>query len=85
MHALQDVVQYADTLLNTQAFKDFPGAYNGLQVANTGSITKIAAMVDAGLTPITEAIERGANLIIAHHGLFWNPERRLIDTHYTKI
>lgn len=69
--ALAAVVGYCEKTLRTREFTDWPGAANGLQVENSGTVTKIAAAVDGSLTTIRKAIELGADLLIVHHGLFW--------------
>jgi dinuclear metal center YbgI/SA1388 family protein len=71
--ALRDLVKEADGLLKASEFTDYPGAVNGLQVENQGKVTKIAAAVDASLTTVRMAIEEKADLLLAHHGLFWSP------------
>jgi dinuclear metal center YbgI/SA1388 family protein len=68
---LSGIVKYCDRTLKTEQFTDWPGAVNGLQVENNGSVSKIAAAVDASTATITKAIESGADLLIVHHGLFW--------------
>lgn len=69
--SLLALVRYADRTLRTGEFADWSGAANGLQVENSGSVTKIAAAVDASQATITKAVEAGADLLIVHHGLFW--------------
>ena len=71
MALLQHLVDYCDKRTRRAAFKDFPGAHNGLQVANDGRVTRIGAAVDAGLVPFETAVERGIDFLIVHHGLFW--------------
>jgi dinuclear metal center YbgI/SA1388 family protein len=83
--SLQKIVAYADRLLKIAEFTDYPGAVNGLQVQNSGRITKIAAAVDASLTTIRMAIEEGANLLVVHHGLFWSPSHPWTDRRYELI
>ena len=70
---LQQVVRFIDGLLKPALFKDWENAVNGLQAENSGAISKIAASVDASLATISQAIHSGADLMIVHHGLFWNP------------
>ncbi|HSH96067.1 MAG TPA: Nif3-like dinuclear metal center hexameric protein [Roseimicrobium sp.] len=70
---LSNLVRYCDTLLKTAAVQDYEGAVNGLQVENNGSVTRIAAAVDASLATVRMAIDSGADLLIVHHGLFWSP------------
>ncbi len=69
--SLASIVKYCDRTLATEEFTDWPGAVNGLQVENSGSVSKIAAAVDGSLATINKAIERNADLLIVHHGLFW--------------
>lgn len=71
---LATLVRHADQLLRTSAFKDWDGAWNGLQVENRGRVTRIAAAVDARLATVRLAVEAGADLLVVHHGLFWSPQ-----------
>ncbi len=50
---------------------DFPGAANGLQVENSGTVRTIAACTDACQATIETAAERDADLMLVHHGLYW--------------
>jgi putative NIF3 family GTP cyclohydrolase 1 type 2 len=68
---LATIASHCDEILRTGEIGDYEGALNGLQVANSGSITKIAAAVDASKSTIKLAAAAGANLLIVHHGLFW--------------
>jgi dinuclear metal center YbgI/SA1388 family protein len=70
---LADLVRRCQKLLRPDDFCDWDGAVNGLQVENSGQVTRIAACVDASLATIKLAIEAEADLMIAHHGLFWSP------------
>ena len=73
---LSDIVTHLDTLLRTTDTADYTGAHNGLQVENSGAVNRIAVAVDATEETIRRAIEGGCNLLIVHHGLFWD---RAID------
>ncbi len=68
---LQELVAYLDEYLDIASVPDFPGAANGLQVENSGEVRKIAACTDACQATIDAAAERGADLMLVHHGLFW--------------
>jgi dinuclear metal center YbgI/SA1388 family protein len=70
---LASIVSYCDRLLRTKEIQDYDGAVNGLQVENSGAVTRIAAAVDASLATVGLAIDTKANLLIVHHGLFWSP------------
>ncbi len=69
--SLQKIVQYSDRILRTSEVQDYERAANGLQVENDGSVTRIAATVDASLATVKLAIRAKAELLIVHHGLFW--------------
>lgn len=68
---LSQIVSYADEHLRIREIDDWANALNGLQVENSGAVTKIGAAVDASTQTIDLAIERGVNLLLVHHGLFW--------------
>jgi dinuclear metal center YbgI/SA1388 family protein len=80
--SLQKIVEYCDRLLRIAEVNDYEGAFNGLQVENRGKITGIAAAVDATLSTARLAVETGANLLIVHHGLFWNTRQPWTGTNY---
>jgi dinuclear metal center YbgI/SA1388 family protein len=69
--SLAQIVSYADEHLRLHEIADWPNALNGLQLENSGAVTKIAAAVDASTRAIDIAIERGINFLLVHHGLFW--------------
>mgnify|MGYP001330731802 CR=1 FL=1 len=68
---LANIVAHCNRTLKPESFEDWPGAVNGLQVDNDGSVSRIAAAVDATLNTVKKAIDVGADLLIVHHGLFW--------------
>ena len=70
---LSEIVQHCDEMLSTSETQDFEGAANGLQVENRGTVTRIAAAVDASLATVGLAVAAGVDLLIVHHGLFWGP------------
>jgi len=69
--SLTEIVSYADAHLRIREIGDWDNALNGLQVENSGTVTKLAAAVDISMRTVAAAIERGANLLVVHHGLFW--------------
>jgi dinuclear metal center YbgI/SA1388 family protein len=72
---LYAIVRHCDRLLRTREFKDYDGAVNGLQVENRGTVTRIAAAVDATLATVKLAAVAKADLMVVHHGLFWSASR----------
>jgi dinuclear metal center YbgI/SA1388 family protein len=69
---LNKIVAWCDHTLRTREVADSSGAVNGLQVENRGTVTKVAAAVDASLSTIKLALAARADLLVVHHGLFWN-------------
>lgn len=62
---------YTDELLDTGNIPDYPSAVNGLQLENRAPVRGIAAAVDFSTRTIQGAIEKGANFLVVHHGMFW--------------
>lgn len=82
---LAELVAYVDGLLRIAEFPDYPNAVNGLQLENQrGEVTKIAAAVDAHLPVVKQAIARGCDLLLVHHGLFWNGVQPLTGATFAK-
>jgi dinuclear metal center YbgI/SA1388 family protein len=71
--SLAAMVSHSDRILRTPEIGDYDGAANGLQVENSGTVTRLAATVDASLATVKLAVAAKADLLIVHHGLFWNP------------
>jgi dinuclear metal center YbgI/SA1388 family protein len=69
--SLKTIVAHCDRILRTADIKDYDRAANGLQVENRGTVTRIAAAVDASLATVKLAVRANADLLIVHHGLFW--------------
>lgn len=84
MH-LSTIVNYLDQLLWTSEVRDYPQAHNGLQLANLGTVKRVAVAVDACLPVIEEAIAAEADLLIVHHGLFWSGLQPITGAYYQKL
>jgi len=82
---LTPLISSLDDLLNTAAVTDYPGAVNGLQIANSGVITRIVAAVDACEAVIIEAARVKGTLLLVHHGLFWNGVQPITGSLYRKM
>lgn len=79
---LAAIVTHCDKILRTREIGDYDSAANGLQVANRGSVTKIAATVDGSLSTVKLAAAAGADLLIVHHGLFWGARHPWTEKNY---
>ena len=85
MPSLTEIVRYADETLRLAEIEDYPNALNGLQIANSGEVTKIGAAVDASGRTLEMAAERGIDLLVVHHGLFWTGLQPIIGPHYRTL
>lgn len=83
--SLQDLVNYCDARTRRQAYKDAPGAFNGLQMANDGRVNRIGAAVDAGVASFRKAAEAGVDFLIVHHGMYWDMPRPLTGPVYERV
>jgi dinuclear metal center YbgI/SA1388 family protein len=71
MTSLSDIVNYTNDFLRIREIGDWDNALNGLQIENSGGITKIGAAVDASTRVLEAAAKQNVDLLIVHHGLFW--------------
>ena len=85
MTRLAEIAGHLDALLETESIPDYPGALNGVQLANRGPITRIAASVDVSRRVIDAVIEANANLLLVHHGMFWSGAQRLTGAVYDRL
>jgi dinuclear metal center YbgI/SA1388 family protein len=79
------VFTFLDRLLGQDADLDYEGALNGVQVDRPGSIQRVGAAVDASERVIRRAIGEGVDLLLVHHGLFWDPARRVTGRRFRKL
>lgn len=85
MADLAEIVAYLDRELKVSSIPDYPGAVNGLQLANEGRVERIVAAVDASLPVIEAAAEGGPGLLIVHHGMFWQGAQPVTGAFYRKL
>lgn len=82
---LSELVDYLDEYLAVGAVTDSPAALNGLQVENGGTVSRVAVAVDGSVRTIEEAVRRGCDLLLVHHGLFWDGNRPVTGRRYRKL
>jgi dinuclear metal center YbgI/SA1388 family protein len=77
MVSLKDLVDFLDQTLNINEMSD--GSYNGLQFEGMAEVKKVFFAVDSGIDTFKKAVEEKADIVIVHHGIFWegaNPSVR---------
>jgi dinuclear metal center YbgI/SA1388 family protein len=70
MAGRDEIIGFCDELLAVGEFDDY--GPNGLQVPGAGEVTKVATGVSAHRALLERARDAGAQLVLAHHGLFWD-------------
>jgi dinuclear metal center YbgI/SA1388 family protein len=81
----EELAAYLDEYLRIGEIGDGRYALNGLQVMNAGEVTSVAAAVDASQASIESAADAGADLLLVHHGLFWEGPAPLTGRRYRRI
>lgn len=76
MVELKQLHEYCNQLLAAESFRDY--CPNGLQVEGRSQIKKIVAAVTASQDVLEQAVARGADAILVHHGYFWKGESATI-------
>lgn len=70
------IVAALDAYLDAKQFEDH--APIGLQVEGNARVRKIVLGVSACLQLFEKALEASAQMIVVHHGMFWNKESRVL-------
>jgi dinuclear metal center YbgI/SA1388 family protein len=70
MAPLTALIDYLDELLEPSAFQDL--GPNGLQVPGADEVRRVVTGVTAQRALVDRAVELDAQLVLVHHGLFWD-------------
>src|SRR5918994_6036545 len=70
MAQISELIAHLDDWLTPEAFDDL--GPNGLQVPAAREVERIVTGVTAQRSLFEEAVARDAQLVLVHHGLFWN-------------
>lgn len=80
-----DLVAWLDDYLELSAYAAVDPSLNGLQVAGSKEVKKIAVAVDASLNTFERAADGGADMLIVHHGLFWGQPLPITGMHGERV
>jgi dinuclear metal center YbgI/SA1388 family protein len=72
-----DILNFARELLDLDSFHDYGPM--GLQVVGADEVTKIAASVSSSLEAFQRTKDSGAQMLLVHHGQYWENEPRIVD------
>lgn len=77
MIPLQQICLYLDDLLQSCTFEDY--GPNGLQIQGCKDISRIATAVSVSMETIQKAIDLQVQVLLVHHGFFWNRDSYVIQ------
>ena len=77
MASRDEILSFAAEYLELDAYPDYGPM--GMQVVGAEEVTKVAGGVSASRELFERAGEAGAQLVLVHHGLFWDKESRVVD------
>ena len=84
MAELNKIVDYLNRQMNIGEYPD--SSHNGLQVENSGQVKNVCCGVDASMEFFEQALERGADLLICHHGISWGDSlKRITGLNYRRL
>jgi dinuclear metal center YbgI/SA1388 family protein len=72
-----EIIAFADELLDIGSFRDYGPM--GMQVVGAEEVEKVVCAVSASRELFERAAGSGAQLVLVHHGLFWENEPRTVD------
>lgn len=84
MVKLEKVVNFLDNYLSIKDFEKNDNSWNGLQVEGKSEVKKIMFAADAGIESFEQAVKIGADIIVVHHGIFWEANNPSIKDHTKK-
>ncbi len=79
---IRELTATLNGLLDSSAYKDL--CPNGLQVEGRADVRHVVCGVSACVELFEQALKRGADTILVHHGIIWNFERPLYRGGYKK-
>ena len=73
-----EIVAFANEFLDTGAYPDYGPM--GIQVVGTPAVDKIACGVSASRELFERSASAGAQMVLVHHGLFWEKDTRVVGS-----
>ena len=72
-----ELIAFLDATLDVAGFPDYGPM--GLQVIGNERVERVVTAVSVSLELFRQAAEAGAQLVVVHHGLFWDRDSRVIN------
>ncbi len=77
MAARDEIIAFCDELLEAPRFDDY--GPNGLQVPGAREVSRVVSGVTANRELLAAAADAAAELVLVHHGLFWDEGPRALS------
>jgi dinuclear metal center YbgI/SA1388 family protein len=77
MASRDEILAFAKEFLDLDSYPDYGPM--GLQVAGAEEVRKIVCSVSASRELFERAADAGAQMVLVHHGLFWEKDSRVVD------
>ncbi len=78
-----ELITYLDDYLRVREIED--ASQNGLQVEGPEEVSDVAFAVDACQASFERAVAAGVQLLVVHHGLFWDKPIRLVGPWFRRV
>ncbi len=78
-----ELIAYLDNYLRVKEIED--SSQNGLQIEGPEEVARVAFAVDGCQAAFEQAVAAGAQLLIVHHGLFWDKPLRLVGPLFRRV
>jgi dinuclear metal center YbgI/SA1388 family protein len=85
MAKLEHILGFLDDTFRPGTSPDYRNALNGLQVEGASEVRRLGAAVDACEQTLFAAKERGVDLLLVHHGLFWGGLEPITGPRFRKL
>jgi dinuclear metal center YbgI/SA1388 family protein len=72
-----EIIAFCDELLSAPEFDDY--GPNGLQIPGAEQVDKVVSGVSAHRELFEQALSAGAQLVLTHHGVFWDAQPRALS------
>ncbi len=80
---LKKITDFLDEKLRIKEIDDY--SLNGMQIENSGQVNKVGFAVDASLAAFKQAAQESADLLVVHHGLFWDKPLAITGSLYQRL
>jgi len=78
-----ELIAYLDDYLGVEEIED--SSQNGLQVEGPEEVAEVAFAVDGCQAVFERAVAAGAQLLVVHHGLFWDAPCRMVGPMFRRV